>query len=164
MIALLLTILITCAAVTLFGYVVHWSLHQDWAGKFNKSHMTHHTLYPPEDYTSEKYRHAGKDTTVITFAIAAIPMVAAPILLGFFGFLSWPLVVTVVVVELGMGWLHDYIHNSFHIQNHWLSRIPFVKDIFAKWGKLHYNHHVDMGKNYGIFFFKWDKLFKTYLD
>lgn len=125
--------------------------------------MVHHLeLYPPEDYLSEKYRSAGKDNTVITFTIAAIPMVAFPIVLGFFGLLAWPLVVVAIATELVIGFLNWYIHDSFHIKNHWLNRVPVVKDIFQEWNKLHYEHHVDMSKNYGIFVFYWDRIFKTF--
>jgi len=159
----IIAVLVTYVAVTLFGYVVHWALHQSWAGKLNHRHMTHHlTLYPPEDFLSDKYRSAGKDNTVVTFVIASIPMVAFPIFLGLLGILSWPLVVTVVVVEIGLGLLHDYIHNSMHIKNHWMSRVPVLRVIFQMWVKLHYVHHVDMTKNYGIFVFHWDRLFGSY--
>ncbi len=163
MIAFLLTIFISFIATTFFGYVVHWSLHQSWAGRFNQSHMTHHLkLYPPEDYTSDTYRSAGKDNTVITFAVASLPMIAFPIVLGLFGIIGWFLVATALFVELSLGFLHWYIHDAFHIKNHWMSRVPWLKDIFQVWNGLHYTHHVDMGTNYGIFVFHWDRLFKTF--
>ncbi len=158
-----LTVLITYVIVTLFGFIVHWSLHQPWVGKLNDAHMTHHlTLYPPEDFVSEKYRSAGKDSTVWTFALASIPLVAFPIVLALLGILSWHLAITVVVVELSLGFLHDYVHNAFHIKDHWMGRVPVLKDIFQVWVKLHYLHHVDMSKNYGIFTFHWDRVFRTF--
>lgn len=161
--AFFLTILISYLITSLFGYVVHWSLHQSWTGKINQSHMTHHLkLYPPEDFTSETYRNAGKDSTPKFFAMAAIPLILAPILLGLFGVLPLYLVITVLVVEGLMGFLHDYLHDSFHIKNHILTRIPVVRDIFDRWVKIHYLHHVDMGKNYGIFVFHWDRVFRTF--
>lgn len=163
MLAFFLTLLITYLATTLFGFIVHWSLHQKWAGRFNNSHMTHHLkLYPPEDYVSETYRHAGKDNTVITFTFASIPMISFPILLGWLGLLAWPLVVAVIVCELVVGVLHWYIHDAFHIKNHWMGRVPGLRDIFQVWNRLHYLHHVDMRKNYGIFVFHWDRVFGTF--
>jgi sterol desaturase/sphingolipid hydroxylase (fatty acid hydroxylase superfamily) len=163
MLAVLLTILISYIATTLFGFVVHWSLHQPWAGQFNNSHMTHHLkLYPPEDYASEKYRRAGKDDTTITFAFASIPMIAFPIVLGLLGVLGWTLVITAVTTQLLLGFLHWYIHDTFHIKNHWMGRVPVLKDIFQVWNRLHYLHHVDMRKNYGIFVFHWDRIFGTF--
>jgi sterol desaturase/sphingolipid hydroxylase (fatty acid hydroxylase superfamily) len=111
---------------------------------------------------SDKYREAGSDNTVVTFTIAAIPLVAAPIILGYFGILPLSLSVTALVVMGMMGFLHDYLHNCFHIKNHFLNRIPVVRVIFGYWNKLHYLHHVDMQKNFGIFLFHWDHVFKTF--
>lgn len=163
MVAILITALIAFFVSSLFGYVVHRALHQPWMGRLNKKHMTHHLiLYPPTDYLSDKYRKAGKDNTVITFTIAAIPLALTPIVLGIVGVLPLSLVVTALVVMGLMGYLHDYLHDSFHIKNHFLNRIPGVKVIFGYWNKLHYLHHIDMQKNFGIFLFHWDHVFRTY--
>lgn len=163
MVAILLTILFTYLFTTFFGYVVHWSLHQSWTGRFNQKHMTHHLkLYPPSDYLSDTYRQAGKDNTVVTFAMAAIPLVLAPLFLWWVGLFSLGMMIASLLVMGSLGFLHDYLHDSFHIKNHFLSRWPVVKDIFKKWVDLHYLHHVDMGKNYGIFVFHWDHLFGSF--
>jgi len=163
MMAILLTILISFIVTTLFGHVVHWSLHQKWSGSVHQSHMTHHLkLYPPTDYTSKVYREAGKDSTPKFFAIAAIPLVLAPIVFWLCGVLPLSLAATVIGVEALMGFLHNYLHDSFHIQNHWLYRVPLLGDIFNRWVDLHYLHHVDMSKNYGIFTFHWDRFFGTF--
>lgn len=161
--AYLVTIVIAFLATTLFGHVIHWSLHQKWTGRFNRSHMTHHLkLYPHTDFYSEKYREAGRDSTVLIFGVAALPLLIVPPLLGLFGILSWPLVITALVTELTLGFLHDYIHDAFHIEKHWMARAPVVRDIFGLWVSLHYLHHVDMSKNYGIFVFHWDRIFRTH--
>ncbi len=162
MLAILLTILVSFFASSLFGYVVHRSLHQPWAGKLNQKHMTHHlTLYPATDYLSDKYRDAGGDNTVIIFSIAAIPVVATPIVLGLLGILPLALVITSLVVMGIMGFLHSYLHDSFHIRNHFLTRVPVIRTLFASWNRLHYLHHIDMQTNFGIFLFHWDHVFKT---
>ena len=163
MLAIVLTALTAFFISSLFGYVVHRALHQRWTGRLNKSHMTHHlTLYPPTDYLSEVYRDAGKDNTVKIFALAAVPLVATPIVLGIMGILPLSLVITALIVMGIMGFLHSYLHDSFHIKNHFLTRIPVVKVIFGYWNKLHYLHHVDMQKNFGIFLFHWDHVFRTF--
>jgi hypothetical protein len=163
MLAVLITILFTYFFTTLFGYVIHWALHQPWAGRFNQAHMTHHlTLYPPSDFTSEKYRHAGKDNTVKTFAIASIPVILLPILLFWFGVLPLHIVIITVVLMVSIGLLHDHLHNTFHLTNHWLYRVPVIRLIMDRWVQLHYIHHVDMQKNFGIFSFHWDHIFKTF--
>lgn len=163
MVAFLFTVIISYLITSLFGYVVHWALHQTWAGQFNQAHMTHHlTLYPPEDFSSNTYRNAGKDSSPKFFAIAALPLIVIPIILGFLGVLPIYLVLTILVVEGLVGLLSDRLHDYFHITNHWLTRIPGVRFIFAEWVRLHRQHHVDMGTNYGIFSFHWDRLFKTF--
>lgn len=163
MVPIILTALIAFFISSLFGYVVHRSLHSEWTGSLHKKHMTHHeVLYPPSDYLSDKYRDAGSDNTVYIFGAAAIPLVATPIILGVMGILSLPLVITALVVMGLMGFLHSYLHDSFHIRNHFLTRIPWISVIFSKWVKLHYLHHVDMQKNYGIFLFHWDHVFRTF--
>jgi sterol desaturase/sphingolipid hydroxylase (fatty acid hydroxylase superfamily) len=163
MLAILLTALITFFVSTLFGYVVHRSLHQTWTGRLNRAHMTHHLkLYPPTDYLSDTYRYAGKDNTFRIFAIFAIPIVATPIVLGILGILPLALVITALLMMGLMTFLHDYLHDAFHIKNHFLTRIPGVRVIFSHWGDLHYLHHVDMQKNFGIFTFHWDRIFRTF--
>lgn len=163
MMAVLLAIILTFLVTTLFGHVVHWCLHQPWLGAVNNSHMTHHLrLYPADDFTSEVYRNAGKDSTPKFFAVAAIPLVVTPIILAVLGVFTWPITLTVLAVEALMGFLHNYLHDSFHIKNHWLGRVPVLGGIFHRWIELHYLHHVDMSKNYGIFTFFWDRLFGTY--
>lgn len=163
MLAILITALIAFFVSSLFGYVVHRALHQPWTGKLNQSHMAHHiTLYPPTDYLSDVYRHAGKDNTVKIFAMASMPLVLTPIILGILGILPLALVITVLVVMGLMGFLHNYLHDAFHVRNHFLTRIPGFKVIFDRWNDLHYLHHVDMQKNFGIFLFHWDHIFRTF--
>jgi sterol desaturase/sphingolipid hydroxylase (fatty acid hydroxylase superfamily) len=163
MLSILLTAIITFFVSGLFGYVVHRSLHQSWMGVLNRKHMTHHlVLYPPSDYFSDTYRHPGKDNTVLIFGLFSIPLILAPVILGLCGVLPLSLVVTSIVVMGLMGILHDYIHDAFHLKNHWFTKVPGLKGIFAYWNELHYLHHVDMQKNFGIFLFHWDHIFRTF--
>src|ERR1700722_18648635 len=119
MLAVLITAFITFFIASLFGYVVHRSLHQSWTGRYHKSHMTHHIiLYPPTDYVSDKYRDPGKDNTLWVFGAAALPFFVIPILLGVFHILPISLVITSEVVMAVMSFLHSYLHDSFHIRNH----------------------------------------------
>jgi len=163
MLAILITVIITFFVGSLFGYVVHYSLHQSWMGRFNDAHMTHHLkLYPPSDYVSDKYRNAGKDNTVIIFGLAAVPIFAVPVVLGILHMLPLTLVITSLIVMSIMSLLHSYLHDSFHIRNHWLHRVPGIGKLFSHWVHIHWLHHVDMDTNYGIFIFFLDRLFGTY--
>jgi sterol desaturase/sphingolipid hydroxylase (fatty acid hydroxylase superfamily) len=165
MVAIFITALISFLVSSLFGYVVHRSLHQPWSGRLNKKHMTHHlSLYPPTDYLSDKYREPGKDNTVFVFAAFAVPVVATPIILGVLHILPLVLVITSIAVMAIMSFLHDYLHDAFHIRHHFLTKIPVFRQLFARWGRLHYLHHVNMQTNFGIFTFFLDKVFGTFWD
>lgn len=156
----LFALILVFVLVSFFGYAVHWSLHQNWAGRWNLAHMTHHeVLYPPSDYYSETYRHAGKDNTFITFAIASLPLLAFPWVLYGLGVIGLPLTIIIALEMLLIGFLHDYLHMVFHLPSHWLNRFKAVQ----KWNKSHYVHHQNMQKNFGIFFFMWDRLFGTFI-
>lgn len=145
-------------ATTLFGHVTHWSLHQKFTGRLNKSHMTHHLiLYPISNYMSNQYRDAGKDNTVRIFALASVPMLSIPILLLLFGKISLFIALWSMVEMIILGLLHDTIHDSFHLHKSIWKKFPGYK----RWGKYHYLHHVDMQKNFGIFNFFWDRVFRT---
>lgn len=159
MLMALFTLVTAFVLVNIFGYVTHKSLHQTWTGKLNRAHMTHHLkLYPATDYYSDVYRDPGRDNTVIIFGALSIPLLLLPIILHLYGVLSLTLMLLTLGEMLILGWLHDYIHDAFHITNHWLNRFG----LFKKWNGLHYHHHVDMGTNYGIFTFFLDKLFGTF--
>jgi len=163
MLSILITAIITFFVCGFFGYVVHRSLHQPWAGQLNKLHMTHHLkLYPPTDYLSDVYRNAGKDNTTRVFALAATPLIVLPIILGMYDVISVASTATAFVVMCIMGLLHDYLHDSFHIRGHFLNRVPIFKNLFIRWNNLHYQHHVNMQCNLGIFNFLFDRLFGTF--
>jgi sterol desaturase/sphingolipid hydroxylase (fatty acid hydroxylase superfamily) len=163
MLSIFLTLLISYIFISFFGYLAHWALHQKWMGFFNIAHMTHHLkMYPPEDYTSDVYRHAGKDSTPRYFIGLVSPLIIGPIILGILGVLPFSVVAVILGMEAALGFLHNYIHDTFHINNHWMNRIPVLRDIFHKWNRLHYLHHVDMRKNYGIFLFHWDRILGTF--
>lgn len=157
---LLLLTLVVFFVVTLFGHIAHWSLHQKWMGRFAKSHMTHHLkLYPVDDFYSESYRSAGKDSTVIAFAFLSLPLLALPFVACFFGLLSFTYALVAAAEMLFLGWLHDYVHDSFHVTGHWLRKVPLVNMLHKDLERLHFFHHVDMKKNFGIVIFWWDKVF-----
>lgn len=163
MIRLLCTLLVAFSATgfitTFLGYWVHWAFHQPWSLRFYHAHMNHHQIqYPPADFLSETYRGAGRDSTVILFAIAFAPVLLTIALLTLFGFFS----LTTCIISLASlavwGFAHDYFHDQFHLTNTFWKKFAF----FIKLRSTHYLHHLDMSKNYGIVFFQWDKLFKTY--
>ena len=53
----------------------------------------------------------------------------------------------------------SYIHDSYHIKNHWLNKYNWYKNH----KKYHHIHHLD-DKNYGITNYFYDHLFNTFSD
>lgn len=150
---------LTFFVTTLFGYIMHWMLHQKWFGMFNKSHMIHHMkLYPIIDFFSVKYRRAGRDSTVLFFLVAGCPLVILPIVLYLLGKIGLIAAILVAVEAITIGLLNNWFHDSFHITDHWLNKFNWFKNLI----KLHQEHHIDMRVNYGIFTFTFDKFFGTF--
>jgi len=138
------------------GYLVHRLIHWPVAGFLYKRHMTHHQkLYPTTDFLSDKYRSPGKDNTVYVFVVfiamaCALAFTLAPL---------W--VASIFSAEfIIIGLLNDYMHDVLHIRFHWLEKY----DWFLNLRRLHYHHHEDMSKNYGIFSWVGDHLFRTFQD
>lgn len=157
----LLTVIVVFVIETLFGYISHRALHQSYMGSFYKSHHTHHyKLYPPEDYTSDKYREAGKDNTLYFFLLFGSPLIIAPIVL--FALHIIPLAVFIsAMITLGVvGFLNDYLHDHFHLNKSWLKSFGWFRHLT----EVHRLHHITPQKNFGIFMFWWDRLFGSYVE
>ncbi len=161
MIFSLIFFVVYIALITLFGHVAHWVMHRPWIKTLYRAHMVHHyKLYPIEDFESDDYRSAGKDSGTIFFTVLAIPLLAIPVI-------AWILTPLGLFWALGsiaggilFGLLNDWVHASFHVRGHILRRLP-------GWQRMrdrHYEHHVDVTVNYGIWYFGWDRLFNTIRD
>lgn len=158
----LLVLAVSLVVSSLFGHFIHWAIHQRWSGVFYRSHMEHHLeLYPPGNllsgvYKKAKWYHRG----IFLFTPAFL------VILGTAGGLMWwagaPIwmLVTFGATMLGFGLLNDFVHDSTHIWNHWLGMFKW----FKRARRAHFAHHRNMKKNFGIFYFGWDKLFGTYRE
>lgn len=137
-----------------FAYFLHKFIHNPIAGRLHASHMCHHEkLYPIESFISKEYRSPGKDNTVYTFAVAIA-------VLGVICFILLPVLWAAILVSefIFLGLLNNYLHDSYHIKDHILEWIPGFKRLRM----MHYQHHIDMQTNLGIYTFVMDRLFKTY--
>jgi sterol desaturase/sphingolipid hydroxylase (fatty acid hydroxylase superfamily) len=155
-----LLLLATSVAVSSFaGYLAHRALHKKWAGPFFKGHMEHHFVQYPSDklisdtYLKPKWYHDG----LVLFAPVAAAVLGTGGVLGYLLGLSIDGYLTFAVFTVAFGLLNDYVHNSFHVRKHWLHSFPGYSTI----RELHFQHHVDMTKNFGIVTLIWDRVFKT---
>lgn len=152
-------IVATYFVTTFLGYWVHWSLHQPWMGKFNKRHMDHHlSKYPPSNLSSEKYRNAGKNSTVLSFIPVVLSILLILFALSQFNLMPSLLALLVGIEVVAIGILHDVIHDSFHVKDSKWNVVP----TYDKLVESHFEHHRDMSVNFGIFDLSWDKIFKTF--
>lgn len=144
------------------GYWIHRGLHQSWSGPFHRGHMEHHLeLYPTTRLTSDiyevkKWYHSGP---VLFTPGAVVLLVVGAILTWLLGASFW----NFLVFSFGLmsfGLLNDYVHDAFHLRVHWLQKLP----LFRKLRRLHFQHHFNMEKNFGIVSLHWDTVFKTKMD
>jgi hypothetical protein len=55
------------------------------------------------------------------------------------------------------GLANDYLHDVFHLREHWLFQYRWCRRLRGK----HFAHHVHMGTNFGIVTTAWDAVFRT---
>ena len=156
---LLATLFVSLIIASFFGHVIHWTLHQRWAGIAHRAHMEHHLeLYPVGKLVSDRYKAAKwfhRGPLLFTPPLLVILGAACGLLWLF----SAPIYLLGVLapVLVGYGLVNDYFHDSFHLRKHWLNRYPWYKRLKV----LHFVHHHNMAVNYGILSFAWDKVFGT---
>jgi len=158
------TMIIALSLLTFFftvfmGYVVHFLLHKPWMGVGYQKHMNHHLQqYPPGDFYSDTYRHAGKDSSFWLFLVAFTPIIILMFVILHYFNVSLLISLTLLIEMLLTGYAHDYLHDAFHIENHWLRKYKWFQELTI----LHEHHHNNMEVNYGIFSFICDKCFGTF--
>lgn len=158
--SIVLTLGCSLLVASVLGHAIHWALHQRWTGPAYRGHMDHHCKqYPPHRLTSSRYL-AAKWYNAGPFLFTpplVIILGAVGGLMIWFGVPLWALVVFGTTL-VGYGLFNDWIHDSFHIDFHWLSGLQWYDRLRA----LHFVHHHNMRKNYGIVSFVWDKIFGTF--
>lgn len=135
------------------GYLIHRLMHCRWTGSFYKAHLTHHGLYPPSDFVSSPYRHAGADSAVPRFT-AICSVVAVILFVVFPWYIAFALTIEMGLVAL----FNDYMHGAVHINGHWLEKYT----IYRRWRAAHMIHHRNVRRNYGFTMFFIDRVVGTY--
>lgn len=155
---------VVAAAITfvygsLIGWFVHWVLHQRWSGPLYRAHMNHHIFqYPPDDLVSGVYRTSGTaDSTLIFTPAVTLAFFLYAAVLYALGTDAYVIGGT-ALETLALGILHDSLHTGFHVKKSVWARW----EIFAPLRDLHFVHHKRTNRNFGILFFGWDRLFRTF--
>jgi len=152
--AIALTAICTFLFVEVVGFSVHRFAHSPKSGKLFRDHLHHHAhAYPPSRYQTEKYLGDLKTSFLpvfvpvfVLFNLAAAAM------------LPWPCYLAFFVVSSVFSLANNYLHDSFHISNHWLRRFGW----YGRMASIHRVHHENVKKNLGIYWYGLDRLFGSY--
>jgi hypothetical protein len=112
-----------------------------------KSHDKHHTII--DDQAFEDFLYIG----IIVFLYG--------ILLAYLFYLDIILLSTLLSIYIPLliiSFWNLYIHSAYHIKNHWLNSYQWFKDD----KRIHFQHHYDPSKNYGIATHFSDVIFETF--
>lgn len=154
------TILITAFLVEFFGYFWHrFSAHFGYAGDtIRTTHYEHHEVYYPYyDMESDKYKIDGMfNGDSWPWLIPVILFISVLGLLWYLDNISKGTFTIMVTWILAHVYFISYIHDSYHIKNHWLNNF----DWYIKNKKYHNLHHY-YNCNYGISNYSMDYLFGT---
>jgi len=177
MLDILITIILAAFLAELLGYITHILLHSNKISFLSRNHMIHHlVLYGPkkrmrsEDYFSPVTKRFN------LFGIGLEWLLPAGFIFSVYGislwFISPPLHLSVIFIAVNLVWVwvfYTYMHRAMHLQNFWMLK----SKLFGKWfngvRSLHDIHHVHladdgrMNRNYGICFFAFDKIFRTFM-
>lgn len=153
----------------LIGYITHRFLHSGHAGWLGDLHMEHHDKYAPgEAQAFDDYKYTDRETWIervglewiIPIAVVTVPLSVFLLLLG----VSWQFLLAGTMLSLGWAWLgFTYMHRAFHLKRFWMVKNYVFKGWFKETKKLHFIHHNDVTKNFGIVFFWFDKLYETFV-
>jgi sterol desaturase/sphingolipid hydroxylase (fatty acid hydroxylase superfamily) len=144
--------------VEFIGYIVHRFFIHDgiFSDKMRATHYCHHEIrYPYYDFESEKYRLAHDSIPwVLTIIFSGyIPS----ILVYLFNYIDISMMIYLLIYFTLHLFFISYIHDSYHIKDHWLNKYEWFK--YNK--HCHYIHHLD-DMNYGITNYVFDKMFGTF--
>jgi len=170
------TVFASVLIAELAGYGLHRLMHSGRIPALSRAHLIHHLLLygPRQPMRSQNY----KDATCGRAAIGNVGLewlVPAALILAVCWCGMWLLCVGLAYRCLAfatlVAWptfMFSYLHDRMHIQGFWMERAPVLRTWFRKARRLHDIHHrsIDesgrMDKNFGIGFYFFDRLFRTF--
>jgi sterol desaturase/sphingolipid hydroxylase (fatty acid hydroxylase superfamily) len=126
--------------------------------KIRVTHYCHHEeMYPHDNMISDKYK-TSHDTW--PWFIPLFIFGYLPLYLIYKKYNINKYLISMFILQLTLHvYIISYIHDSYHIKNHWLNKYKWYRTN----KKYHYIHHLD-NKNYGITTYIFDYLFGTFSD
>jgi sterol desaturase/sphingolipid hydroxylase (fatty acid hydroxylase superfamily) len=172
----LLTIAASVLLAELAGYGLHRLMHSGRIPVLSRAHLIHHLLLygPRRPMRTPQY----KDATVGRASIANVGMewlVPSALILAFCWSAMWLFNVSLAYRCLAMltllawsAFMFSYLHDRMHLQGFWMERAPLLASWFRNARRFHDIHHRSinengkMDKNFGIGFYFFDRLFRTF--
>jgi hypothetical protein len=149
------TIFITHHIVAFIQTFTHSGLgHREIGRSLYRTHLyNHHGIYSEEAMVSERYIDDKSLDFYYVIPATIIALLAHQLLpLDLF-------IVHILSLTLSTS-AHLYLHTRYHLRDTWLTRFEW----FQKKQQLHLFHHKDMGKNFAVVEFFWDRVLGTFSD
>jgi sterol desaturase/sphingolipid hydroxylase (fatty acid hydroxylase superfamily) len=170
------TMLAAVLLAELFGYVLHRLMHSGSIPALSRAHMIHHLLLygPRQPMRTTEYKDATSGRASIG-NVGLEWLVPSALILAAIWSVMWVLGVPLgyrclafVTLVAWPTFMFSYLHDRMHIQGFWMERAPLLNMWFRTARRLHDIHHrsIDesgrMDKNFGIGFYFFDRLFRTF--
>jgi sterol desaturase/sphingolipid hydroxylase (fatty acid hydroxylase superfamily) len=176
LLAFLITMVGAVMVAEFVGYCLHRMLHSDRFPVLSRAHLIHHFLLygPNQPMRAAEYKN-GTDGHVSIGNVGwewLLPSGAVLFLCwGAMWLLrvAWPYqLLALATMVVWPVFMFSYLHDRMHLKNFWMERTPLLRIWFLKARRLHdIHHHVlnnqgRMDRNFGIGFFLFDRIFRTF--
>jgi sterol desaturase/sphingolipid hydroxylase (fatty acid hydroxylase superfamily) len=169
------TLVASVVLAEFFGYWLHRLLHSDKIPALSRGHLIHHFLiYGPRQPMRAVHYHDATDNRFSVGNVGLEWLAPSAIILffcwGFMALLGVQPVYQVLALCTLLGWpilMFSYLHDRMHIEDFWMTRVPFLRIWFLHARRMHDIHHRSvssngfMDTNFGIGFYFFDRFFRT---
>lgn len=174
-----LAVLVGVLFAELLGYWLHRLMHSERIAWLSRNHMIHHlrdysplrSMRPSDSYARatagrQNVGGVGLEWLIPIAVVLAITLALASLLGASALYLA---VFALVSVTWGV-LMFSYMHDSMHIRGFWMERARPLRRWYRRVRRQHDIHHMlldasgRMNRNYGICFFWFDRLFRTFAE
>jgi len=146
-------VLLVAISAEVYGYFWHrLGAHSGYVPGIKETHEIHHLLK-----LSDKHE-ANEDFVWILLLIITLQIILG--LAVTVGIIPGLLAIVTILTLTGVFIWNWWIHQSFHVDDHWLNQYEW----FKHQKNIHYVHHNNPSMNYGVATHFCDKLFGTWTN
>lgn len=177
MLEIIITVILAIISGEFLGYWLHVLLHSNKIEFLSKAHMIHHLVVygPKQEFTSDKYKTSLIDNRPGIAGVGLEWIIPVILIVSGMTLILWalniPLHLAVIFVMATGIWeliMFNYMHDALHLRHFWMINNKLLSKWFLQTRQKHLIHHLEidntgrMNTNYGICFFFFDKLFRTF--